>query len=421
MDSDSIATIITLVLLVLTSSFFSATETAFSSLNRIRIKSMADNNNKRAALVYKLVKNYDTLLSTILVGNNIVNITSASIATVLCVNYFGTAGVTISTVVITVVILVFGEVTPKSAAKEFPEAFALFSAPCVQVLIIIFTPVNKLFSLWKKLISRFLKISDSRGITEDELLTILEEAEHDGAINEDDSNLIHNVIEFNDKVVNSILTPRVNIIGVHKDSSKQEITSVFAKSGHSRIPVFESSVDNIVGIIHIKDYLDYISLGEGSMEDMVKPVIFIASSMKISELFKKFQKEKSHFAIVTDEYGGTLGIVTMEDILEELMGEIWDEHDEVIEDFVKLEDGSYKIACSTEIDKMFEFFELTGEAKSTTVSGWIMERLGKIPDDGDEFEYENLVVTVKKTEQRRVIESIVKIKPVNPVADTVSV
>lgn len=405
----NITELLAIGLLVLASAFFSATETAFSSLNRIRIKSMAEN-NKKAALVLKLIQNYDTLLSTILVGNNVVNITTASIATVLFVRHYGEAGATASTIAITVILLVFGEVTPKSAVKEYPEKFAMFSAPIVRLLIFVLKPVNILFSIWKRFISKFFKVSDEQGITENELMTILEEAEQDGAINEDDSNLIHNAIEFNDKVVNSIITPRVNIVCVASDQPEQEIANVFTESGYSRIPVYRSSIDDIVGIIHIKDFFDFMLHGKQTLEEIVKPVIFIASSMKISELFKQFQKEKSHFAIVTDEYGGTLGIVTMEDILEELMGEIWDEHDEVVLDFIKLKDGTYKVWCGAEAEKMFEFFGLLGNAKSTTVSGWIMERLGKIPEEGDSFEYGSLLVTVSKADQRRAIESIIEVK-----------
>jgi len=384
---------------------------AYSSLNRIRIKNMANNRDKRAILVYKLIEDYDNLLSTTLVGNNIVTIVAASLATVLFVRYYGDLGVTISTVLLTVLILLFGEIAPKSAAKKSPENVALLSAPVMRVLIVVMTPVNFLFKAWQRFIAKFFKGSADQGITEEELLTILEEAEKDGAINEEDSELIHSAIEFNDETVDDILTPRVDIIGASKDDSKEKISEIFAESGFSRIPVFEGSLDEIVGVINIKDFFNYSFKSVGKLSDIIKPVFYITPTMKISDLFKEFQKSKNHLAVVTDEYGGTLGIVTMEDILEELVGEIWDEHDEITEDFLKLDDGTYRIACGADVDELFEFFALTGEAESSTVSGWIMEQLGKIPDEGDSFDYENLTITVSKTDQRRVVECIVRVNP----------
>lgn len=406
MDSDSLFSIIGIGVLVICSAFFSATETAFSSLNRIRIKNMAENGSKKASLVLSLHKDYDKLLSTILVGNNIVNIAAASIATVLFVQYFGKSGASWSTLVITVVVLILGEITPKSLAKESPEKFAMFMAPIMRVLIKLLTPVNYLFTQWKKLLSKLFKTTDDKSITEEELLTIIEEAEHEGAINEEDKQLIHSVMDFNDSKASDILTPRVDIIGVSKESSVEKIAEAFIQTGYSRIPVFQETIDNIIGIIHIRDFFE-LTLKNKSVDDIITPTVFITPHIKISDLLKILQTQKCHLAVVTDEYGGTVGIITMEDILEELVGEIWDEHDEVIKEFTALDDGTYKIACGAAIDEMLEFFELTGEVDSSTVSGWVIEQLGAVPKEGDSFTYENLFVTVSKTDNRRAIEIIV--------------
>ncbi len=411
MDSDSLASLLGIALLVLCSAFFSATETAFSSINRVRLKNMADNGSKRAALVLRLHSDYDKLLSTILVGNNIVNIAMASMATLLFVQYFGGAGASLSTLVTTVVVLIFGEISPKSLAKESPEKFAMFSAPIVQVLVTMLTPVNWFFTQWKKLLSKLFKSSEDKAITEEELLTIIEEAEHEGAINEEDKELIHSVMDFNDSKASDILTPRVDIVGISKEASTAEIEEAFVQTRYSRIPVYDKTIDNIVGVIHIKDFFE-LKLKDRSIKDqtiasILSPVIFVTPHLKISTLLKKLQTEKCHLAVVTDEYGGTVGMVTMEDILEELVGEIWDEHDEIIQEFTPLEDGTYKIVCSAPIDEMLSFFDLTGEVDSTTVSGWVVEQLGAIPKVGDSFTYEALFVTVTKTDHRRVLEIVV--------------
>ena len=411
MDSHSIFTVFVLFLLVLLSAFFAAVEIAFSALNRIRIKNMSESGSKRALLVLKLYDDYDKLLSTIVVGNNIVNISAASISTVLFIKYFGDAGVMISTIVITTVVVVFGEVTPKSMAKKSPEKFALFFAPMLYLLMLLLTPVNFVFAQWKKLLSVIYKSSsDDRGITEEELLSIVEEAEHEGAIDEEDKQLINNAIEFNDLQAQDILTPRMNIVGAPEDTSIDDMAKLFLESGYSRIPVYSESIDNIIGIVNLRDFLDCVMRKKEQLCSITSSAVFVAPSMKISDLFKLLQKEKIHMVVVTDEYGGTEGIVTMEDILEELVGEIWDETDEIIEEFIPLGDNKYKVICAADVDKMFKFFTLTGEVESSTVSGWIMDMLGKIPEEGDSFACENIVVTVHKAEHRRVLECIVAVE-----------
>jgi CBS domain containing-hemolysin-like protein len=404
MEDSSMISIVLIAIMIIMSAYFSATETAFSSLNRIRIKTLAEGGSKRAALVLKLSQNYDNVLSTILVGNNIVNIASASIATVVFVRYFGDIGVTFSTIVTTVVVLIFAEISPKSIAKESPESFAMLSAPILHILMVILTPVNLFFTQWKKLLSRLFKTSGDRGITEEELLTIVEEAQLEGAIDQDDKEMINNVIEFNDSRAADIITPRVDLQAVSKDAGKDMITSVFLKSGYSRIPVYEGTIDNIIGVIHLRDFFDLVVQGSKKIDEILSKVIFVTTTTKISDLLKYLQKEKSHLAVVTDEYGGTVGIVTMEDILEELVGEIWDEHDEIVEDFTKQDDGGYRFLGSAALDLLLDEFHLSGDFNATTVSGWIMEQLDKIPQKGDHFDYEQLTITVTRTDHRRVLE-----------------
>ena len=412
-SSDSIhyGIIVVMIALIAMSAYFSATETAFSSLNRIRIKNAAENGNKRAALVLSLAEQFDKLLSTILVGNNIVNIGVSSIATVLFIKLTDEVkGPTLATVVITIVVLIFGEISPKSLAKENPEKFAMFSAPIMRVLMWILTPINFLFSLWKKLLSKLIRADNTPSITEEELLTIVEEAEQDGGIDESESELIRSAIEFNDLQAVDIFTPRVDVEAVELTDDKQEVADVFTKTGYSRLPVYDDTIDNIVGIIHLKDFYAQIYATDAPLASIIKPAVYITRSMKIYDLLRLLQREKAHMAVIADEYGGTVGIVTMEDILEELVGEIWDEHDEVIEEMQKLDDGSYRIVCSAAIDDLAELFDIQTDPESdiTTVSGWVMECLGRIPQEGDTFSEDGLSVTVTKTDARRVLEIIVK-------------
>lgn len=412
MDSHSTGLIVTLIIMIILSAYFSATETAFSSLNRIRIKNLAENGNRRAKLAYRLAENYDELISSVLVGNNIVNITASSVATVLFIQMLGgSAGPTASTVAMTIIILIFGEVTPKSIAKESPEAFAMFSAPIINVLIYVFKPINFLLVGIKKLVSRFIKVSDDRTISESELLTIVEEAEQEGGINANESTLIHNVIEFDDLEAIDIFTPRVDVEAIPADSDVEDIAQLFIQTGFSRLPVYEESIDNIIGLINEKDFHNYVVRGGAALESIVKPVEFIPPSMKISVLLKLLQKNKSHLAVIVDEFGGTEGIVTLEDIIEELVGEIWDEHDRVVESFRKLSENVYLVDCSTDLDEMFAFFCIKAETEASTINGWVIEQLDRIPEKGDSFDFENLHVAVEETEYQRTTRVRITVTP----------
>ena len=404
MDPNSIAMIAALVILVALSAYFSATETAFTSLNRIRLKTRAEDGDRRAARALELAEQYDKLLSTILIGNNIVNIAATTIATVLFTKLFHEYGPVLSSVVLTVVILVFGEISPKSLAKESPERWAMTAAPLLRLFMVVLIPLNALFGLWKKLLDLLFKKGQDEGITEEELVGMVEQAQTEGGLDEHESELIRAAIEFNDLEVCEILTPRVDVVAVEEHAGEEEIAGAFAESGFSRLPVYRETVDNIVGRIHEKDFYAARFRGKFSIAEVLHPIQYTTGSTKLSDLLRQLQKNKAHMAVVVDEYGGTAGIVTLEDILEELVGEIWDEHDEVVEDFRKQEDGSYLIRCSASLDDLYDIFSVKGESEATTISGWVMEQLERIPAEGDRFRAEGLDVTVTKVEQRRLLE-----------------
>lgn len=408
--------ILIMAVLLLFSAFFSATETAFSSLNKTRIKTLAEKGNKRADSVLKLSDKYDSLLSTILIGNNIVNITLSSICTLFFLNLFAehgfggeNAGTTLSTVVSTVAVLIFGEITPKSIAKESPEKFAMLVAPVVSVLIIVFKPLSWFFGLIKLLFSKLFKNGDDRKMTQDELLTLVDEVEQEGGIDSSESELLRSAIEFTDREASDILTPRISVEAISDELSNDEIAARFNESGYSRLPVYSGSIDSIVGIIHQKDFYSTVYGTERSIKTIMKKPVYIPLSMKISDILNLLQKNKSHIAVVVDEYGGTMGIITMEDILEELVGEIWDEHDEVVEDFVQIDESTYKVLCTMDLDKLFKFFGIDDESDSATVGGWVLEKFGYFPKDGEEFDFENITVRILDADDQRVNEITVTV------------
>ena len=409
MDTGDLSTIIALVFLVLCSAFFSASETAYTSLNLVRMKRMAADGDTRAAKVLKLAERYESLLSSILIGNNIVNILASSLATVLFVRALGNKGVTVSTLVITVVILLVGEVTPKNIAKEHAETIAMKFYPVLFALTKLFTPLNWLLGCWQKLIGKVVKPAEDRGYTEEELITIVEEAENEGGIDAHESELIKSAIEFTDVDVEEILTPRVEIQAMELGASDDEISDLFQESGYSRLPVYQETVDNIVGILHEKDF--YANRGKVPVRELMSTPTYVMQNTKVSDLLKLLQKTKSHMAVVVDEYDGVQGIVTMEDILEELVGEIWDEHDEVVEEYRALPDGGYLVDGGANLDDMLELFDVHKEYDPVTVNGWVREELGRFPKAGDSFECDNLIVTVEKAEKRRATEVRVVPKP----------
>ena len=314
--------LIIIVICVILSAYFSATETAFSTFNRIRIKNMAEKGNKKAALALRLAENYDSLISTILIGNNIVNILSASLGTLFFAGLIvsnADLAATVSTVVLTLVVLVFGEISPKTMAKNAPESFVMFSAPIINLLLIVFTPFNFIFSQWQKLLAKLFKPADDQGMTEEELISIIEEAEEGGDIDEEESTLIKSAIEFGDLEVGDIFTPRIDITSLPIDADKAQVAKVFTESGFSRIPVYEGDLDNVLGILYYKDFYALSSDRSTPIGEILKPVIYVAKTQKVNDLMKDLQEKQLHMAIVTDEYGSTAGLVTLEDILEEIV------------------------------------------------------------------------------------------------------
>ena len=411
--------LIVIAVCVLLSMYFSATETAFNALSRVRIKNKAEDGNKKASLVLKLLEKYDEMLSTILIGNNIVNIACTSLATLLFVRLLKDEdlGATVSTVVVTLVLLIFGEISPKSIAKENAEKFAMFAAPFLNILIWVLLPFNWIFKLWQKLLGMIFKSSEESGITEQELLTIVDEAEQGGNIDADESELIRSAIEFNELEVRDIFTPRIDIEAIQKNMTNEEVAHVFSESGYSRLPVYEDSIDNIIGIVYLKDFYNITFRGKKSIEGIIKPVIYVPKSKKISDLRKELQEQQLHIAIVMDEFGCTVGLVTLEDILEELVGEIWDEHDEVVQEIKQTSENTWIVSGKANVEKVFEDLDMDCEYEAMTVSGWVMEVLEKIPAEGDSFERGGLQVRVLKMFRKRIEQvEIVRV----PVEETVS-
>ena len=395
-----------LVVLIICSAFFSATETAFSSMNVIRMKSWIEDGNERAARTLAIQQDYDRFISAVLIGNNIVNISASSLATVLFTMYFLEYGATISTVVMTVLVLIFGEVTPKSVAKAMPEKFAMAVTPLISLIMKVLFVFTAQLNGWTKLVQKIIKPDEDMGITGDELISMVSEAEQEGGIDEDESELIRSAIEFGDRVAEEAMIPRVDVIMVADSMTMDEVEQTFFSSDFSRLPVYHNNRDNIMGYVHIHDLYQLQRQGRSDWLSALRPVVFAAHSEQIHDLFQSLQRQKTHMAIVVDAYGGTMGIITMEDILEELVGEIWDEHDEVGEEEIRQqEDGSYLAAASAGLDDVFELFDLReDDCEASTISAWVMDELERVPEEGDVFQYENVKVTVTKMQKMRVME-----------------
>ena len=402
MNNTTIIQVITMAVMILFSAYFSATETAFSSLNKTRLKTLAEKGNRRAILACSLSDQYDKLISTILIGNNIVNIATASIGTALFIRLYGDIGATLSTAVVTVVVLIFGEISPKSIAKDCPERFAMFSGPFLRILMWLLTSLNFLFSCWKRLLSKLLKLEADTKMSQEELLMLVEEVQQDGSIDTNEGKLLRNAIEFSEREAEDILTHRVDLEAVSLEATKEEIAEVFSHSRFSRLLVYEDSIDNIVGVLHQKDFYTGTGITDKPLKDIVAPVVFVPKSERISPLLRQLQREKTHVAVVVDEYGGTYGIVTMEDILEELVGEIWDEHDEVTEIFHKVDEHTWRVDASVDLDDFCAFFQVEDTSDVTSLNGWMMEQLGKVPQVGDSFQFQGLSITVLSAAQHRV-------------------
>ncbi|MCL2600098.1 MAG: hemolysin family protein [Treponema sp.] len=433
-----ISLVATLLALLGLSAFFSVCETGFTSLNKIKLKNMAaakdghkDGGKRRTAkprtararLVLRMLESYDRLLSAVLIGNTLVNIASSAIATMLFIGLFGTRGVTIATLTMTVLVLVVAEISPKTLAKESPETAALRVAPLLRVFTFIFAPVCRLAGAWKEIIVRVFQVKADRSITEDEFLTFVEEARQEGGISKQEEHMIRQAIEFDETAAVEIVTPRVDLAAVSMNDTTEEIDGVFARTGFSRLPVYRENIDNITGVILLKDFHHEVIKKGRLPGEIVKPVVFVTKSMKISKLLRTLQEKKSHMAVLVDEFGGTLGIVTIEDIIEELVGEIWDEHDNVNEPLRENQDGSFTVLGGTGFKDMLEFItqssaseepadatetdEVREAIPNTTVGNWVMEKSGGQPKAGMEFAWRGMLLKVSQVQHHRVLEVVV--------------
>ena len=386
------------------SAYCSATETAFSSANTTRLRTLAEKGSGNAALALKLLEQYDRLLSTILIGNNIVNIATASIGTVLFVRHYGDAGATISTVVVTVVVLIFGEISPKSIAKDCAEKCAMLSAPILRVLIWVLMPLNLLFSLWKKLLAKVFRLNTDSKMSQEELLMLVDEVQQDGSIDRDEGELLKNAIGFSEQEAQDILIHRGDLAALPVTASKEEVAALFTQTKYSRLLIYQDSIDHILGTVHQKDFYVGCGVTDQPLSDIISPPVFALENEPIRALLKKLQQAKTHVAVVVDEYGGTCGIVTMEDILEELVGEIWDEHDEEEVFLRKIAPDTWLVDAGMDFDDFAEFFQLKTDSEMVSVSGWVMEQFGRVPEAGDSFVFENLTVRVTRVENHRIEE-----------------
>lgn len=404
---------VVILILVLLSAFFSATETAFSFVNKIRIQQSAEDGNKRAKNALYVVERFDKALTAILICNNVVNLGCSSIATVLCLNIFGDVGSAIATGVTTLLVLTFGEVIPKCLAKEHCDNFSLSTAGFLKVLMIILTPLVFVFL---KLKSVALKIAggknDTPSVTENELKYIVESIEEEGVLEESESEMVRSALDFDETTAEEILTPRVDVVFLSIDDTPEKIKEVIIENRYSRIPVYENTTDTVIGILHTRDYLESLADGKiPNLRDLIQPPYFVFKTQQLSKILSHFKRTKVHMAIVTDEYGGTLGIVTMEDLLEEIVGEIWDEDEEIERTHYKIGNNEYLVNGDFELDEMLDLYDMDEDAlesDAVTVGGFILEHAGNIPKKRESIEADGFRFTVMEVENQRIMRVVVK-------------
>ncbi len=402
-----------IAVLILLSAFFSCVETAFSSANTIRLRSLADNGNRRAKNALWVCDNFDKALTAILIGNNVVNLGCSSLATILCLNIFKNYGAAIATGATTLLVLIFGEVIPKCLGREMSDGIVLHTGLILKVLTYVLLPLVYFFTGIKTIFMKIAHIKkDSPSVTEDELKYIIESIEEEGILEEQESELVQSALEFDEKTAQEILTPRVDVTVIDIDDSVEEIHDLIIKERYSRIPVYENEIDNIIGILHTRDYLEKAIDGEVDIRSMLTPAHFIYKNLKLSDILNDFRANKLHIAIVTDEYGGMLGIVTMEDLLEEIVGDIWDEDEDVEHTCTKLGEDKYLVSGDMELDELLELFEMKRDEdiESNSVGGFIVEQFGDIPIRGQRIRYEDLIFTVKRVRNRRIISALAEKK-----------
>ncbi len=410
---------ILVVIFIMCSAFFSGSETALTSVNKIRLKNMAENGDKRAARTLRVAEDYEQMISTVLIGNNIVNTGSASVATVLFTMWLGAdKGAAVSTVVMTIIVLIFGEVVPKNYGKANADSLAMFVSGPISVLMVIFKPLSFILGNISKFVIKITGSSEDGkpSVTEEELKYIVESIEEEGVLEERESDLVQSALEFDEIEVQEIVTPRVDMITLDVEDSWEEILSLAKESRVSRIPVYEDSIDNIIGLVHVRDIMeDEIVHQQHNIRDLLTQCVFVHKTMKLSALLEKLRKEKMTLAIVTDDYGGTMGLVTIEDLVEELVGEIWDEYDDFEEELVKKDDNTYEVSGDYNIYDLMEELDEDNrsfESDYNTVSGWVLEQLEHIPKVGESVVYEDRMrVTVIAMEDQRITKLRVELLP----------
>ena len=404
---------VAVVVLILLSGFFSGTETAYSCANKIKLKSLVGTGKKNAKGVVNFADtNYDKLVTAILVGNNIVNLSASAIGTVLFYEMLKNSAATnysdvISTAALTVFVLLFGEITPKYLSSVYPEKMCFFFYPLMQFFYWILWPICQIFDGYKYLLTKIFKLKKDETVTDEELMTLVDEAEESGTLKEDESELVRSALEFDDLKVEDILVPRVDVFAVEEDSTMDEIREVFESCGYSRLPVYKDTIDNVIGLVHERDFFLAYLRGEKNISHVIQDVVFTSEYTRISTLLKQLQKQKIHMAAVSDEYGGLVGIVTLEDILEELVGEIWDEHDEEEVLFGKVGEGEFWVDGKCELEPFFDLYEKEvdyEQFESNTVGGWVTEQFGIIPPIGETFRFEDLEIRIVKATKQKVLK-----------------
>mgnify|MGYP002471357190 FL=1 len=401
--------------LVAFSAFFSASETSFTSVNMIRIRNMAEEGDQKAVTAVKLVENYDRMLSTILIGNNLVNIALSSLTTVIATKLFGDAGVALATGVTTLVILTFGEILPKSWAKENSERLVLLFAEPLRLCSLLLWPLSTFFIWLKGAFRRGGEEEKAPSFTEKELMYMASVGQEEGVLEEQEKDLVQSALEFDETTVQEVLTPRVNLVALDIEEEQPEILRVVNGKKFSRIPVYEGTIDNIVGVVQSREILKKVIQGRPvRLKNLMTKATFVHRTMKISRLLAQFQRQKTHIAVVIDDYGGTLGIVTMEDLLEELVGEIWDEDEEIITELAPLGEDSWEVSGDMNIEEFFDAIDYAPrgfESDFNTMNGWALEKLEHIPQAGEQFSYGRLTVTVKEMDDQRVTKLLAELAP----------
>ena len=414
MDTDSITQLILIIILLALSAFFSSAETAFTTVNHIRIRTLIDEGNKRAVIVSDIIAHSQKMLSAILIGNNIVNISASALATSLTIKIWGNYATGITTGVLTIVVLIFGEITPKTTATVYSEKFALVYAPVIKALMTVLTPVIYVVDVLAGFFLRLFHIdtkNHKKTITETELRTFVNVSHEEGVIESDERQIINNLFDFGDAEAKDVMIPRIDMVAADITTGYDEILALFRETMYSRIPVYEEEQDNVVGILYHKDFYNYVNNSDMTIREAVKPVLFTTKHKNISELLKELQVKHMHIAVIVDEFGCTVGILTLEDILEELVGEIWDEHDEVVREVEPLSENVYRVSGKTNVERLFESLGYEQEFDVQTVSGWIMELLERIPEAGDTVDYRNMHLTVESMKEKRVDTVRLEIRP----------